>query len=105
MAGNSGADRFYLVGETIHLHVKASLPGTKTPADPATVALSSLKLGADSVLEALATTTFTRLAQGDYTLTIPTAGFAPGTYTMAVTLANGIDAVVILTDTFVVKSP
>jgi hypothetical protein len=102
MASSSGADRFYLVGETIHLHVKASKPGTKTPDDPATVVLTSLKVGGTPVT--VATTAFTRVAQGDYVLTIPTVGFTPGTYSLAVTLANGADAVVILTDTCVVKA-
>ena len=102
MASSSGADRFYLVGETVHLHVKVSKPGTKTPDDPATVSLSALKLGTTPV--PVAVTDFTRNAQGDYGLTIPTAGFTPGTYSLSVTLADGSDRVVILTDTFVVKA-
>jgi hypothetical protein len=104
MASSSGADRFYLVGETVHLHVKVSKPGTRTPDDPATVALTTLKLGTESMLEGVPTTAFTRNAQGDYTLTIPTAGFPPGTYSLAVRLANGAEAVVLLTDSFVVKA-
>lgn len=101
----SRPERSYLVGETVHLHVKVSKPGTKTPTDPNSVRLSSLNLAGESMMEGVPTLTFTRINLGDYTLVIPTVGFPLGTYDLTVTIESGPSAVVILGDRYVVQAP
>lgn len=94
-------DRYFIQGSTVHLRVRVSLPGTRTPA-AATVVLTSLKLGTQAVVPAV--TAFTQVNVGDYLLVIPTATLQPGAYDLRVTISNGPTNVSILTDRFVVKT-
>jgi hypothetical protein len=96
----SGGDRYFVQGSTVHLRVRVSEPGTRTPAD-ATVVLTSLKTGGTAVTPA--TTAFTRVNQGDYLLVLPTAPLAPGAYDVRITVSDGPAKVSIITDRFVVK--
>lgn len=97
MASN---DRYFIKPSTVHLRARISEPGSRQPTD-ATVVLTALRLGATPVT--VATTAFTRLALGDYTLSIPTADLAAGAYDVVVTVSDGPDKISVLTDRFVVQ--
>ncbi len=95
------APRSFLIGETVHLGVRVSAPGTRKPTD-ASVTLTSLKRGPTAVMPEVSA--FTRREEGDYTLALPTAALSAGTYDLVVTVADGPSAVVILPDQFVLKA-
>ena len=98
----SGATRTFLVGETVHLRSRVSLPGTRTPTDPAEVALSSLTLdGVETLADPLP---FTREREGEYALTLPTLGMAGGTYRLVVRHTDGPQRVALATDEFVLRT-
>jgi hypothetical protein len=93
--------RSFIVGETVHLEVRVSKPGTKTPTDPTTVQLASLKKGSQAIT--VSSPDFTRVAEGDFTYTIHTATLQPGTYNLVVRVASGTDEVVLVPDAFVLN--
>lgn len=95
----TSADRLFKVGETVHLSARVNKPGTKTPVDPAAVTLTTLRR--NGVPVHVATTAFTREAEGQYSLVIPTVALEAGTYDLVVTLSDGAEKVVLLTDSFV----
>lgn len=101
-SSNAGS-RFFLVGETPHLRVRVSQPGTKKPLDAGSVVLTTLRTGTTVV--AVTTTAFTREAEGDYLLVLPTAGLAPGEYDLVITVSDGPTKVSILTDRFALRTP
>lgn len=94
--------RAFLVGETVHLTTRVSLPGTKTPTDPATVELASLALNGIETLDA--PVPFVRLGEGDYALDLQTTLLAPGTYAIVIRHADGVDKVALTTDQFVLTA-
>lgn len=96
------APRSFYIGETVHLRVRVSEPGTRKPTDAGAVSITSLKRGATVVTPA--DPTFDRVREGDYALTLPTAGLAAGTYDIQVTVSDGPAAVVIIPDRFVLKA-
>lgn len=93
--------RSFYVGETVHLGVRVSVPGTRKPVDPEMVTLTSLERDGAPVVPAV--TDFTRAAQGDYSLVLPTADLEEGVYDLIVTVADGTAAVVLIPDRFVLK--
>ena len=97
----TGAPRFFTQGETIHLRSRVSIPGTRTPIDPSTVALTSMVRNKVQVLEE--PLEFTREGVGEFTLSLPTSGLAAGTYEIVVTHADGPDRVTLATDRFVLR--
>lgn len=94
--------RMFIVGETVDIEVRVSLPGTKTPTDPALVELAELKLGTTDVTPSPAT--FTRLAEGDYLYVIHTTSLDPGTYSVLTRVSDGADKIVLVPDSFVLQS-
>lgn len=102
MPPRGGADRHFNVGETVHFRSRVAEPGTRTPTDPATVALTSLRLDDVEVLPA--PREFVRQQQGEFTLALPTADLAPGTYHVSVTHSDGPERVTIVTDRFVLQA-
>lgn len=96
------ADRSFVVGESVHLRIRVNAPGTRKPADAATVALSSIKR--DGAPVTVTPTAFTRQGVGEYTLVIQTAALQPGIYDVSVTVADGPAATVIVPDRFVLKA-
>lgn len=99
----SGADRQFFQGETVHLRARISKPGTKTPVDPTSVALTRLRR--NGVVVALpAVTDYTRGAEGDYSLVVPTDALDPGAYDIVTTVSDGPQAVVLLPDQFVIQA-
>ena len=102
MPPRSGALRTFLVGETVHLHSRVSLPGTRTPTDPTEVALVSLTLGGVETLTG--PVPFTREREGEYALTLLTEGRAPGTYHLVVRHADGPERVTLVEDEFVLRA-
>lgn len=100
-------DRFFVVGETVYVRAKVSLPGTKTPVDPDSIVLATLqRVGDDDPL--VVPSTFGRLAEGDYSIGIATDDFEPGTYNLTVRV-QGPDSdtpvrVVLPQDRFILKS-
>lgn len=101
-SSTTGVDRYFLVGSTIHLRCRVSLPGTRTPTDPATVAVVKLKVGAVEIT--LSNPVFTRIEEGEYRLSIPTTTLAAGTYQVTVRLEDGPSKVLLLTDQFVLRA-
>jgi hypothetical protein len=95
-------DRSFLVGETVHLRSRVSLPGTRTPTDPASVTLTSLRR--DGVETLVEPTPFTRVREGEYVLTLTTGLLPSGTYDVVVTHADGPAKVSLATDRFVLRS-
>lgn len=91
--------RSFLLGETVHLTTRVSLPGTKTPTDPATVELASLTLDGVETLDA--PISFTRLGEGDYALDLQTDSLTPGTYGIVIRHADGVEKVALTSDQFV----
>lgn len=94
--------RSFLVGETVHLRSRVSRPGTRTPTDPAEVALTSLTL--DGVETLQAPVPFTREREGEYVLTLTTEDLVPGTYGVVIRHADGPAKVSLATDRFVLRS-
>lgn len=97
----SSAARNFKVGETVHLIVRVSEPGTKTPTD-ATVTVASLRRG-DTVIP-LDDPTFARVREGDYLKVLQTVGFDAGTYKVRVRVEDGPQAVVLADDQFVLTA-
>lgn len=93
------APRYFNVGETIHLTSRVALPGSRTPVDPDVVVLSSLRREGVETLDG--PVAFSKIATGEYALTLATADLVPGSYTLAVTHATGTSRVTISTDQFV----
>ena len=102
MPPRSGALRTFLVGETVHLRSRVSLPGTRTPTDPALVELASLTL--DGVETLVAPTPFVREKEGEYVLTLLTDTLAPGTYGLVVRHSDGPEKVTLTSDEFVLRT-
>lgn len=101
MALLSNNDRNFKVGETVHMRVRVSEAGTKSPADATSTLTALRKDGAPVALPAV--TEFSVLAQGDHLLVLRTADLATGDYEVVVTVSDGPDKVSILTDRFVLK--
>lgn len=97
----ASGDRYFLIGETVHLRARVSLPGTRTPTT-ATVTLASLKR--DGTVITPATTAFTEVHEGDYTYVLATVGFTAGTYDVLVRVASGTSKVMLLSDKFVLRA-
>jgi len=94
------ADRIFVVGQTVHLRMKVSVPGTRNPADPDQVTL--VAFFRDNVSVALPTNvTFTKVTDGLYELVIPTVGFQPGVFKWRGRAYSGPLAVALKDDTFV----
>lgn len=93
--------RQFVVGETVHIGIRVSKPGTKTPVDPASVELHTLKR--DGGAQTFGNSSFTKVAEGDYTYVIHTTDLQPGAYTLSVMVADGADAVVLVADQFVLN--
>lgn len=99
MPPKGSSDRYFTVGETVHLRSRVSLPGTRTPTDPASVALTTLRReGVDVLTGPMA---FIRNAEGDFSLSLPTLDLTPGTYDLVVTHSDGPEKVTLVTDRFV----
>jgi hypothetical protein len=99
---NAGADRYFVVGETVHLRSRVSKPGGRTPIDPATVELTLLALeGVQTLTDPIA---FIREREGEFTLGLATEDLVPGTYTVAVRHADGPQRVTVATDRFVLRA-
>lgn len=94
-------DRSFKVGETVHLSAKVSPPGSREPVD-ATVVLAVLRTGGVALSPAV--TAFTRVATGDYTLSLPTVGLAPGLYEIVVRVSDGPSKVSLLVDQFALQT-
>lgn len=94
------ADLNFLVGETVHLRVRVSKAGTKTPYSPGVVRLTSLALdGAPVALPP--TVDFTRTVEGEFLLILDTSVLLPGVYSAVITLTDGATAVRLLRGSFV----
>ena len=78
-----------------------SLPNTKRPVDPDTVALTSVKWGTTEILDD--PVDFVRDGEGQYSLALATVDLDPGTYTLTVTHADGPQKVTIVTNSFVLQ--
>lgn len=98
---SSGGDRAFLIGETVHLRSRVSLPGTRTPTDPAVVELASLRLAGAETLSA--PVPFVRQNQGEYTLDLQTHLLVAGPYDLTVRHSNGPDQVTLADDSFVLQ--
>lgn len=95
------SDRSFMVGESVLLRVRVSKPGSRRPTDAGTVVLTSLRRGTTNV--GVTTTAFTRVAEGEYELLVPTVGFTAGTYSLVVTVQGGPEKIVMVTDQFILS--
>lgn len=96
--------RDWLVGSTVDLIVKTSVPRTNVPATPSQgVVLDALFVG-NAVVPLPTAVTFAAITEGEYLLKLDTTGFAPGVYTWR---AKAIDAAYgtgVREDTFVLRA-
>lgn len=96
--------RDWLVGATVDLTVKVSVPRTNTPTTPSGgVVLDALYVGKEPVALP-AVTAFTALSVGEYVLKLDTTGFVPGVYTWRVRAIDEVVGVGVREDLFVLRS-
>ena len=99
------ADRIFTVGETVHLRVKVSRAGTKTPTTP-TDGVVLRRWSHDGVALTLPDpATFTPITEGLYELVLQSDALAPGTYSWLAAASSGPTAVSQAEDTFVLAAP
>lgn len=98
----TSTDRFFKVGETVHLRVGVSKPGTREPTD-ATVTLVSLHH--DEQPLTVSNPAFTRAGVGDYEYVLATHSLLPGTYKVVARVSGGETKISILVDQFVLRAP
>ena len=99
------ADRIFTVGETVHLRVRVSRAGTKTPATP-TQGVTLRRFSRDGVAVPLPDEPdFAAVVEGLYELVIQTEDMEPGTYSWLAAASNGPTAVSQAEDTFVLAEP
>lgn len=96
--------RDWLVGSTVDLVVKASVPRTNTPATPSGgVVLDALFVGTTPV--ALPTErAFKRVTEGEYLFKLDTTGFGAGVYTWRVRAIDTTYGTGVREDTFVLRA-
>ena len=97
--------RNFKVGETVHMLSRVSLPGTKTPVSPASVALTSLTREDGEAVSVTLPMEFTEEREGELTLVLPTVDLVPATYLLTITHQSGPGRVALVTDAFVLQSP
>lgn len=99
------ADRTFTVGETVHLRVRASTAGTKTPATP-TDGVVLRRWSKDGVALALPDSpAFAVVTEGLYEFVVQSDDLEPGVYSWLAAASSGPTAVSQAEDTFVLLEP
>lgn len=96
-----GAIRSFFVGETVVLHSRVSVAGTRTPTDPTDVSLTSLKADGDETL--VSSVPFVRDREGEFSLVLETVDLDPGDYEVVVTHTSGPTKVALANDRFILS--
>lgn len=98
------ANSAYLVGETVRLRMRVSVPGTRDPADPVLgCRLAGLARAGAPVVSAV--TAFTKVGDGDYVLDLDTSALPAGTYSWLGEARDSATLVALVEDSFVLRAP